>query len=249
MNNKVINITILVLLTVFILFRINTALKQMSSDDKQVSQSIENLPAVFTGVLPCADCPGIESTLVLNENSFEEFSHYRNRGNNLYQVDGTWTLTGDTLKLYRVEGELHKAFLYSRDQIKLLDQDLQPITGDLEEYYTLDRSQEQESIRSQHSELREDGVDFLASGNEPFWSVHINFDGQLLYKTPGSETPYPFSEFEEIVENQNTIYNADEMRITITPEYCRDSMSGFLFTHRVEIQTNGQNMTGCGRYL
>jgi len=249
LNNKVINITILVLLTVFILFRINTALKQMSSDDKQVSQSIENLPAVFTGVLPCADCPGIESTLVLNENSFEEFSHYRNRGNNLYQVDGTWTLTGDTLKLYRVEGELHKAFLYSRDQIKLLDQDLQPITGDLEEYYTLDRSLEQESIRSQHSELREDGVDFLASGNEPFWSVHINFDGQLLYKTPGSETPYPFSEFEEIVENQNTIYNADEMRITITPEYCRDSMSGFLFTHRVEIQTNGQNMTGCGRYL
>ena len=249
MNNKVINITILVLLTVFILFRINTALKQMSSDDKQVSQSIENLPAVFTGVLPCADCPGIESTLVLNENSFEEFSHYRNRGNNLYQVDGTWTLTGDTLKLYRVEGELHKAFLYSRDQIKLLDQDLQPITGDLEEYYTLDRSLEQESIRSQHSELREDGVDFLASGNEPFWSVHINFDGQLLYKTPGSEKPYPFGEFEEIVENQNTIYNADEMRITITPEYCRDSMSGFLFTHRVEIQTNGQNMTGCGRYL
>ena len=221
----------------------------MSSDDKQVSQSIENLPAVFTGVLPCADCPGIESTLVLNENSFEEFSHYRNRGNNLYQVDGTWTLTGDTLKLYRVEGELHKAFLYSRDQIKLLDQDLQPITGDLEEYYTLDRSLEQESIRSQHSELREDGVDFLASGNEPFWSVHINFDGQLLYKTPGSEKPYPFSEFEEIVENQNTIYNADEMRITITPEYCRDSMSGFLFTNRVEIQTNGQNMTGCGRYL
>ena len=239
----------MVLLTVFILFRINTALKQMSSDDKQVSQSIENLPAVFTDVLPCADCPGIESTLVLNENSFEEFSHYRNRGNNLYQVDGTWTLTGDTLKLYRVEGELHKAFLYSRDQIKLLDQDLQPITGDLEEYYTLDRSQEQESIRSQHSELREDGVDFLANGNEPFWSVHINFDGQLLYKTPGSEKPYPFSEFEEIVENQNTIYNADEMRITITPEYCRDSMSGFLFTHRVEIQTNGQNMTGCGRYL
>jgi len=221
----------------------------MSSDDKQVSQSIENLPAVFTGVLPCADCPGIESTLVLNENSFEEFSHYRNRGNNLYQVDGTWTLTGDTLKLYRVEGELHKAFLYSRDQIKLLDQDLQPITGDLEEYYTLDRSQEQESIRSQHSELREDGVDFLASGNEPFWSVHINFDGQLLYKTPGSETPYPFSDFDEIEENQKTVYSAEEMQISVTPGYCRDSMSGFLFTHLVEIQIDEQNMTGCGRYL
>jgi len=249
LNNKFINITILVLLTVFILFRINTALNQMNSDDEQVSQSIEDLPAVFSGVLPCADCPGIETVIVLNETGFEELSHYQERGNNLFQEEGTWSLSGDTLKLYRSEDELYKAFIFSRDQIKLMDQDLQPITGELEDYYTFDRSQEQESIRRSHSELREDGVDFLASGNEPFWSVHINFDGQLLYKTPGSETPYPFSEFEEIVENQNTIYNADEMRITITPEYCRDSMSGFLFTHRVEIQTNGQNMTGCGRYL
>ncbi|MFO7798613.1 copper resistance protein NlpE N-terminal domain-containing protein [Rhodohalobacter sp.] len=249
MNNKVVNITILVLLVVFILFRVNTALKQMNSKEEQISQSIENLPAVFSGILPCADCPGIESIVVLNEESFEELSHYQDRGNNLYQVDGTWTLTGDTLKLYRVEDELHKAFVYSREQIKLLDRDLQPITGDLEENYTLDRSPEQESIRSRHSELQDEGVDFLANGNEPFWSVQINFDGQLVYQTPGSETPYPFSEFEEIVEDQKTMYSADNMQITIIPGYCRDSMSGFLFTHKVEIQTKGQDMTGCGRYL
>ena len=249
MNNKFINITILVLLTVFILFRINTALNQMNSDDEQVSQSIEDLPAVFSGVLPCADCPGIETVIVLNETGFEELSHYQERGNNLFQEEGTWSLSGDTLKLYRSEDELYKAFIFSREQIKQLDQDLQPITGVLEENYVLDRSQEQESIRSRHSELQDEGINFLASGNEPFWSVHINFDGQLLYKTPGSETPYPFSEFEEIVENQSTIYSADKMQITITAGYCRDTMSGFLFTHRVEIQTNGQNMTGCGRYL
>ena len=249
MNNKFINITILVLLTVFILFRINTALNQMNSDDEQVSQSIEDLPAVFSGVMPCADCPGIETVIVLNETGFEELSHYQERGSNLFQEEGTWSLSGDTLKLYRSEDELYKAFIFSRDQIKLMDQDLQPITGELEEYYTFDRSQEQESIRSQHSELREDGVDFLASGNEPFWSVHINFDGQLLYKTPGSETPYPFSEFDEIEENQKTVYSAEEMQISVTPGYCRDSMSGFLFTHLVEIQIDEQNMTGCGRYL
>ena len=249
MNNKFINITILVLLTVFILFRINTALNQMNSDDEQVSQSIEDLPAVFSGVLPCADCPGIETVIVLNETGFEELSHYQERESNLYQAEGTWSLSGDTLKLYRSEDELYKAFIFSREQIKQLDQDLQPITGVLEENYVLDRSQEQESIRSRHSELQDEGINFLASGNEPFWSVHINFDGQLLYKTPGSETPYPFSEFEEIVENQSTIYSADKMQFTITAGYCRDTMSGFLFTHRVEIQTNGQNMTGCGRYL
>ena len=221
----------------------------MNSDDEQVSQSIEDLPAVFSGVLPCADCPGIETVIVLNETGFEELSHYQERESNLYQAEGTWSLSGDTLKLYRSEDELYKAFIFSREQIKQLDQDLQPITGVLEENYVLDRSQEQESIRSRHSELQDEGINFLASGNEHFWLVHINFDGQLLYKTPGSETPYPFSEFEEIVENQSTIYSADKMQITITAGYCRDTMSGFLFTHRVEIQTNGQNMTGCGRYL
>lgn len=249
MNNKVVNITILVLLTVFILFRVNTALKQMNSEDEQKSQTIEDLPAVFTGVLPCADCPGIESIIVLNEDSFEELSHYQDRGNNLYRVDGTWTLTSDTLKLFRIEDELHKAFVYSRDQIKLLDQDLQSINGDLENYYSFDRSPEQESIRIRHLELRDEGIDFLASGNEPFWSVHINFDGRLLYQTPGSEMPHPFSEFEESKEVQKTTYSSDEMQIAITPGYCRDSMSGFLFTHQVEVQASGENMTGCGRYL
>lgn len=249
MKNKAVNITILVLLTLFILFRVNTALNQMNSEDQQVSQSIEDLPAVYSGVMPCADCPGIESTVVLNEDSFEELNHYQDRGDNLYRVEGTWTLTGDTLKLYRIESEIHKAFMFSRDQIKLLDRKLQPITGELEKNYTLDRSPEQESIRSSHSKLREEGIDFLASGNEPFWTIHVNFDGRLLYKTPGSEMPYPFSEFEEIVEDQKTIYSTDEMQITIIPGYCRDSMSGFLFTHQIDVQTGEQNLTGCGRYL
>ncbi len=249
MSNKVVNITILVLLALFILFRVNTALKQMNSEDQQTSASIEDLPAVFSGVMPCADCPGIESTLVLKENSFEEWSHYLDQSNNLYQVDGTWTLSNDTLKLYRMEGELHKAFIYSREQIKLLDRDLHSINGDLEEHYKLDRSQEEESIRSRHSELREEGIDFLASGNEPFWSIHANFDDQLLYRTPESEKSFPFNQFEETVEDMKTIYSGDEMQFTISPEYCRDTMSGFLFTHRVEVQTNGQNLTGCGRYL
>jgi len=249
LNNKVVNITILVLLAVFIIFRINTALNQMNSDNQQTSASIENLPAVFSGVLPCADCPGIESIVALYDDRFEELSHYRDRGNNLYQVDGNWALTGDTLKLYRVEDEIHRAFLFSREEIRLLDLDFELITGDLEENYKLVRSQEEESIRSRHKEFKIDGFDFLASGNEPFWSVQVNFDDQLLYKTPESERSFSFSEFEEIVEDQKTIYSAADIQISIIPEYCRDTMSGFLFTHRVEVQTNGQSMTGCGRYL
>ena len=249
MSNKVVNITILVLLAVFIIFRVNTALNQMNKGEQVQSGTIEDLPAVFTGVMPCADCPGIEYIVVLNEDGFEELSHYLDRGSNLYQVEGVWSLTGDTLKLYRDEEELHKAFLYGRDQIRLLDRDLQDISGDLENRYKLDRSPEEESIRSRHSELRNEGVDFLASGNEPFWAVHINFDDQLLYRTPGSETTFQFSDFELEDENEMTTYRTDDLQISLSPEYCRDTMSGFMFTHRVEVQTEGRNLTGCGRFL
>ncbi|PKD45014.1 copper resistance protein NlpE N-terminal domain-containing protein [Rhodohalobacter barkolensis] len=249
MKNKVINITILVLLAVFILFRVNTALNQMNSDDQQPSQSIEEFPTVFTGVMPCADCPGIESTVLIEEESFTEWSHYQDRGDNLYQVDGNWSFSGDTLKLYRVEGELHKAFLYSKDQLQLLDRDLQSISSELEDQYSLTRSPEEESIRSRHAELRRNGINFLASGNEPFWSVHVNFESDLIYKTPEEEQTFSFSDVTESKEEDQTLYSNETLQLNVSSGYCRDSMSGFLFTHKVTLQINSRELSGCGRYL
>lgn len=247
MKNKIINITILVLLAIFILFRVNTALNQMNKGEEE--PQIKNFPVVYSGITPCADCPGIDYTLVLEEERFIEWSHYIDRGENLFRQEGTWTLESDTLKLFRPEGDLHKGYLYDEQNLSMLDRDLQKISGDLEENYRITRSPEEESIRSRHAELRNEGVDFLASGNEPFWSVHLDFENELVFRTPETEESFPISIFTEETTDETTTYQNDELSISYTPAFCRDSMSGFLFTHKVTVNIEDRTLNGCGKYL
>ncbi len=239
------------MLAIFIAFRVNVALKHMNGEAPQ--QQIEELPAVFSGIMPCADCPGIEYTLFLQEYRFTELSYYQDRGDDLFDVRGTWELRNDTLRLYRQEGEIHKAFLYSRESLELLDRDLQRFSNDFEDAYQLTRAHEKESIQKNHDEHRKLGVDFLASGNEPFWHIRADLQGMLYYRTPESEID--FSSFDVDDEtSRDIVYRGENehgtIQVSITPGYCRDSMSGFLFTHRVTVNTpENRTVNGCGRFL
>ncbi len=253
MNKKAVNITILLLLAVFILFRVNTALKQMNRSEQGESQKIENTPAVFSGVMPCADCSGIEYTLVLEDQRFIEWSHYRDRDQNLFDIRGSWRLSGDTLKLLRDGDDLHKAFLFSQNQIDMLDRDLQLISNETDEQYSFRRSSKAESIYRRHMELSNLGIHFVASGNEPFWSIHLSSDSLVTYMTPDAEYTFPDIEpvpAESAPPSLRAVQGGNSIEININTGHCRDSMSDFLFTHRVEVQFNNQQpVNGCGRYL
>lgn len=213
------------------------------------NSQIENFPVVYSGVIPCADCPGIDYTLVLEENHFTEWSHYIDRSQNLFHQEGTWTLKSDTLKLYTPQGDINKTFLYDEQNLSMLDHNLQKINGELEGNYQLTRSPEEESIRSHHAELRNEGVDFIASGNEPFWNVQIYSNDKLIYKTPETERSFPISELSKEVNDETTTYRSDEFNLTYTPGFCRDSMSGFLFTHVITLNFAGRTLEGCGKNL
>lgn len=252
MNNKAINITLLILIVLFVSFRITTACEQLNQESVQ-SEIPEELPVTYTGFLPCADCPGIEYYLLLEEDRFTELSWYRDRSETPFEETGTWNLKSDTLKIFDENDELLKTFLYEKDRLTLLDQNQERVTGDIAEMYRIERNQEETSIRNRHNQLRdEEGVDFIASGNEPFWSVRIDLDGSIQHLTPESELTFPATgpietESETLFETAN---DSDSLKITIHENYCRDSMSGFLFTHAVTIQLNQDEvMSGCGRYL
>ncbi|MDX1592258.1 MAG: copper resistance protein NlpE N-terminal domain-containing protein, partial [Balneolaceae bacterium] len=102
MNNKIVNILILILLALFISFRIVTACNQLEREpDTQSSQPEIYLPATYTGMIPCVDCPGIEVYLLLKENNrFTELNWFRGQNPEPNETEGTWHLQGDTLSLY-----------------------------------------------------------------------------------------------------------------------------------------------------
>lgn len=256
MKNKIINLTIVSLLVLFISFRLVTACGEINNKDElPESDSIEELPAVFTGMLPCVDCPGIQTYLLIEKDGFTELNWYLDRSPDPFKTEGLWTLNGDTLSLYNTERELLKTYLYDENSVALLGQNRQQITGETSEMYTLEKSDEEMSIRRHHEKLRtEENIRFLAAGNEPFWNVQIDEDDVLHFRTPESEWSAPAagtSGNEESV-TWRADRNSGSLVMTVTRTWCRDSMSGFLFSHEVLVQSEDESigeLKGCGKFL
>lgn len=252
MNNKVVNILILLALVLFISFRLTTACNQIGQSGP-VSDTIENLPITYSGTIPCADCPGIETYLHLKDDfQFNEVQWYLDRDQNPFTTTGRWVLQEDTLTFFDEDKNPLKSFLYSDEQLTMLDTEGNKITGELADNYILTKSHEETSIRQRHNQLKEEGVTFVSNGNEPFWSVQINEDDEIKFQTPESNWTAPISDMQQNKDERTYQTKTEEnsLKVIIINEYCRDSMSGFLFTHTVEVQVNDEpEMNGCGRFL
>ncbi len=250
MSNKVINITLLVLIVLFVSFRITSACNQMDKNQQSVESAME-LPASYSGVIPCADCPAIEYRLYLEEDQFTEFRTYMDRNPEPFVASGTWSVSSDSLSLTSADGESISTFLYDGDSITMLDQEMNRVSGPTAEMYILNKDLEMTSILNRHQQLRQEGVLLTASGNEPFWSVRINQNGDVIFQTPEMEESGTISQTNS--ENGTMIWHADideNYIITSQSTPCKDSMSGFQFTHTVSVQKGlNSQLTGCGRYL
>ena len=95
--------------------------------------AIERLTASFSGILPCADCPGILYQVnLLPDRTFVSRMSYQERETHV-DDRGTWELAGDgkTLVLRGQRGETQKFALRDRDTLRKLDQAGQEIVSKL----------------------------------------------------------------------------------------------------------------------
>jgi uncharacterized membrane protein len=256
-------VIIVICLIGFISFRIYIAMNVPTSEPARENlQSTfdfpAGLPAVYTGTLPCASCPGIDTHLLIDSTGFREVNSYQDEEEGPFATYGTWSRSGgdangDTLTLTSGE-EVYKQYLIvNSDTLRMLNTSGNQIEGDLEESYLLSYSNMENQIRRRHEEVRQRGFKFIAAGNEPFWSVRVTSNDVVIYRTPqirksgsmeqGAITGGSGSVTAEFGSGQT-------LELTYSEEFCRDSMSGFLFTHTVTMQyDNEPQQRGCGRFL
>ena len=108
---------------------------------------------------------------------------------------------------------------------------------------------------------RRRGVDFVASGSEPFWSLELTSQGQMRFRTvAGADSlvvplPAPDQAADAPVLRYRSRTAAGTLTVTIAPRPCPNSMSGEVlpYTVAVQAQTTAQPVArafaGCGRYL
>ena len=100
----------------------------------------------------------------------------------------------------------------------------------------------------------ENGVDFVASGSEPFWSLEIDFDKQIYFKGPHGDSiltdvPEAIRFQDGTATSYRTKIGSDSLTINIYDQSCVDNLTGKELPKTVHITALGKDYKGCGSYL
>jgi hypothetical protein len=139
MRNKI----FILLLTFFALFHLScgnnsNAPSAQKKNEPAKFDSSKAFSGIFSGITPCADCPGIEMTVYFKPDStFIENMVYMER-NTSFSDTGKWSISD---KIITVSFPKHQAyFLMKSDSVvSMLDSDKKEIGGDLSDKYSLRR--------------------------------------------------------------------------------------------------------------
>lgn len=216
----------------------------------------------FYGILPCADCPGIEYELHLNDdNTFKENQKYLESDVDTFSSDGTYRLENDSIVVLEREVKEGITRLVLRDdQLIILGADGKEVEGSLAEYYILSKEKPESTIEEVDYD---DAIEysFKAIGTEPFWNVRFGLDdiiyihgiwgeGEVIYKFPMPEA----KELNEHAKSYRIENDELEMELLVSPEPCNDGMSDNSYTHKVNLHLKlaewdeFQDLKGCGNY-
>jgi uncharacterized lipoprotein NlpE involved in copper resistance len=154
-----------------------------ASPDGHTSRNSLDWAGTYSGVLPCADCPGIETDVTLHsDGNYESSMRYIDAAVAPLTANGTfrWSETGNTITL-DTEGDGIEQYQVGENQLFRLDRDGQRITGVLAAHYVLEKHLRDPAIegkswklvelRSSPVEAERDAVltlraeDSIASGN------------------------------------------------------------------------------------
>lgn len=107
--------------------------------DGHTSRNSLDWAGTYSGVLPCADCPGIETVLTLNsDGTYERTSRYIDEAVAPQTASGifTWGATGNTIAL-DTEGDVQEQYQVGENQLFRLDRNGNRITSELAAHYVL----------------------------------------------------------------------------------------------------------------
>lgn len=134
------------LLPIIVIALTITGCARMNVPSDQAQMVLEDLPASFSGEIPCADCPGIVYQLNLFEDgTFYESMTYLERDAIFYDI-GRWShrLNTSVIELHGGGDQPSYIGVIDTESIEMLDIEGQPIESSLN--YTLHRSPDFERI-------------------------------------------------------------------------------------------------------
>lgn len=110
------------------------------NDEHNAKNSLDYI-GMYQGVVPCADCEGIETTLWIDEKNYVLFTNYlgkKNKTESEFRGVYVWNDEGNTIILEGIENTPNRYFV-GENYLKQLDMDGNKIEGDLAESYVFQK--------------------------------------------------------------------------------------------------------------
>lgn len=117
---------------------VNDSASSTVSDEHNSQNSLDYL-GMYKGVLPCADCNGISTNIILNKDlSYEIITVYLGKREKIHREKGTftWNKEGNTIILNEIKNAPNQYFVGENTLIQL-DMEGKRITGELANKYVL----------------------------------------------------------------------------------------------------------------
>jgi heat shock protein HslJ len=149
------------------------------------SQTALDWPGVYQGLLPCADCEGVETTLILRaDHSYTLIRRMLGEKIHTEESSGSfaWAADGGTVALNDVEQGAASRFKIGENQLWQLDSEGKQIAGPLAESYRLRKVAEMitpplEGTRYMLVELGGSPVSLPSGGKRPYFA--LSKDGKI----------------------------------------------------------------------
>ncbi len=159
---------------------------KMESDQPTMVESVGDTSAnsldwngTYQGVVPCASCEGIKTTLILNEDlSFVLFTQYLGKSDEVFEVKGTfkWNEAENTITLDGIK-EAPNQFLVGENTLIQLDMSGNRVAGDLADKYVLSKISDMEAtMGNTRWELVEMMGEPVAKTDTQTKAIFITFD-------------------------------------------------------------------------
>src|SRR5688572_20487212 len=236
----------------------NASDKETSKSDstvvtvKQVDSVALGYAGTYSGYVPCADCDGIVTYLVLKPDmTYRLEETYAGKSDTAKRYNGTWVRDNKKVVLDD-RGSVRTSYLSEDNKLIQLDNEGNRITGNLGNKYMLTKSAPNTENAAWNAK-KNAGVDFIGLGNEPFWSIEIDKGKSVSFNTPNMKQPVTIPYADPVVKDGISEYHVEtegtKMDISLFPQFCSDGMSDNLYEYKVVLKYNGKKYNGCGVLL
>jgi uncharacterized membrane protein len=216
-----------------------------------VDSAALRMAGIYGGYVPCADCEGIITYLSLEPDmtySLEET--YYKKDEKVYRTASTWKLENGKVILYEND-KVKLSFLPDGNKLWQLDHEGNRISGNLGDKYVLNK--QEMADKSRLKEKADAGVDFAGHGNEPFWGLEIDKGNKIVFMSPNLKdtimVPYAAPVLTNDIREYHIQTEKTKLDITLSPQFCSDGMSDFLYEYKVTVKYNDKVYSGCGSLL